>query len=114
MFTKYRKKRIVRVGVHHYGSLPVNTTNLPIQLLPNSLLRCYDAAVLLCLFGIHSLENIAILFYDFEKQQTALELTDAILDTELSVGDDDVISRKPNTLLSLASPRPSFQDNTIH
>lgn len=57
---------------------------------------------------VHSLENIAILFYDFEKQLTALERTGAILDTELSVGDDDVISRKPNTLLSLAFPPPLF------
>lgn len=46
----------------------------------------------------------------------ALELSDASLNTELSAGDDDVISRKPNTLLSLASPHPlpSFQDNRIH
>lgn len=37
----------------------------------------------------------------------ALELSDASLNTELSAGDDDVISRKPNTLLSLASPTPT-------
>lgn len=49
-------------------------------------------------------------------RNTALELSDASLITELSAGDDDVISRKPSTLLSLASPHPhpSFQDNRIH